>query len=366
MGQPRVVGLFGMGLAQAANGNFYGTTTSGGAYGYGSVFKITREGVLTTEVSFDDATNDANPYAGLVQASNGFWYGTTSTGAPSNGTVFKIENGKLTTLWGFGGQEPAATLIQATDGNLYGSTSWFGGGNGNWGTIFKITPEGLLTTVYGFCSQSCADGASPRSALVQGSDGNFYGVTYLGGVSSCPGLGCGTIFKLTPSGNLTTLYSFCPQMSANGVCPDGAQPFGLMQATDGNFYGTTVIGGAGYGTVYRLSVGLGPFVALKTAFGKEGATVKMLGTNLTGATSVTFNGTPTTFTVNSTGTAITATVPAGATTGTVQVRTPGGTLDSNGVYTVVAAEPVLSLPTGIYSPPQMVSITDATAGAVIY
>jgi uncharacterized repeat protein (TIGR03803 family) len=329
----------GIGLVEAANGDFYGTTTSGGADGYGSVFKITHAGVLSTEVSFDDTTDGADPNAGLVQATNGFLYGTTSNGAApfNNGTVFKItENGKLTTLLlGFG--PSAATLIQATDGNLYGSTSMLGLG----GTIFKITPGGDPTTLYDFCSQTnCADGSRPWSALTQGSDGNFYGVTEQGGVGPCP-FGCGTIFKLTPSGDLTTLYSFCAQGVMPAICPDGYWPFGLMQATDGNFYGATAPGGGnginnlGNGTVYRLSVGLGPFVALQTAFGKVGATVKILGTRLIGVTSVTFNGTPATFTVNATRTAITATVPTGATTGTVSVATRDAVLSSNKPYTVL-------------------------------
>jgi len=142
-------------LIQAANGEFYGTTSNGGANGDGSVFKITPEGVLTTDYSFNNSTNGANPAAGLVQATNGFLYGTTGNGPePTNGTVFKItENGMLTTLFGFNDEfapTPDATLIQANDGNLYGSTQ-SGGSNGG-GTIFKITPSGKLTTIYNFCS----------------------------------------------------------------------------------------------------------------------------------------------------------------------------------------------------------------------
>jgi uncharacterized repeat protein (TIGR03803 family) len=285
--------FFGAGLVQASNDDFYGITTGGGANGYGSVFKITHAGVLTTEVSFNGTTDGANPFAGLVQATNGFLYGTTG-GYPA--TVFDMtEHGRLTTLAILSGLS-MATLIQATDGNLYGSTT--GGGSNGRGSIFKISPAGVITTLYNFCSQpNCADGTNPWSALSQGSDGNFYGVTQYGGI----GAGC--------NGHLT-------------------------QATDGNFYGTTWLGGNNYGTAYRLSVGLSPFIALQTAFGKEGATVKILGTRLTGVTSVTFNGTPATFTVNATRTAITATVPAGATTGTVIVTTSGGVLSSNKPYTV--------------------------------
>jgi uncharacterized repeat protein (TIGR03803 family) len=319
--------FFGVGLVQATNGDFYGTTSAGGADGHGSVFKITHAGALTTEISFNGTTDGGSPFAGLVQATNGLLYGTTSY-------VFDItEHGRLTTLIELAPDSYSmSALIQATDGNLYGSTA---GGSNN-GTIFKISPAGVITTLYDFCSQpNCADGSYPWSALTQGSDGNFYGVTQHGGTNlNCGGQGCGTIFKLTPNGDLTTLYSFCPQPTVNGICPDGNYPYGLTQATDGNFYGTTLFGGNNDGTVYRLSVGLGPFIALQTAIGKVGATVKLLGTRLIGVTSVTFNGTPSTFTVNATRTAITATVPAGATTGTVTVATSGGVLLSNKPYTV--------------------------------
>jgi uncharacterized repeat protein (TIGR03803 family) len=152
-----------------------------------------------------------------------------------------------------------------------------------------------------------------------GSDGNFYGTTAEGGP-----LGLGTIFRLTPGGALTTLYSA-------GVTT-------LMQDTSGDFYGTTGGGGSnclpgGCGTIFRLSVGLGPFVKTLPVAGKAGAAVKILGTDLTGASSVTFGGVPAAFTVKS-AVLITAAVPAGATSGAVQVVTPGGTLSSNTVFTV--------------------------------
>jgi uncharacterized repeat protein (TIGR03803 family) len=126
------------------------------------------------------------------------------------------------------GAFPLAALVQATDGNLYGTTSE--GGASGYGMVFKITPSGTLTTLYSFCSQSgCTDGASPYAALVQATDGNLYGTTYEGG-----DIGYGTVFKITPSGALTTLYSFCSQ----SPCMDGGNPEGtLVQATDGNLYG---------------------------------------------------------------------------------------------------------------------------------
>ena len=320
------------GLVHPTSGYLYGTTFSGGANGDGTVFKITPSGTLTTLYSFcaqSSCTDGASPDA-LVQAANGYLYGTTSYGgaADGGGTVFRITpSGALTTLYSFcsqancaDGEEPAAGLVQATNGNLYGTT-FYGGANGD-GTVFKITPTGALTTLYSFCSLSaCTDGKYTYAGLVQATNGDLYGTTYSGGA----GTG-GTVFKITPSGTLTTLYSFCAQ----STCTDGALPTAaLIQATNGNLYGTTGYGGgAGGGTVFSLYVGLGPFVETLPTSGKVGAAVKILGTNLTGATGVTFNSAATVFTVVSPS-LITTTVPAGATTGKVQVVTPGGTLSSN-------------------------------------
>jgi uncharacterized repeat protein (TIGR03803 family) len=158
--------------------------------------------------------------------------------------------------------------------------------------------------------------------FVQATDGNLYGTTHGGGVSA---LNHGTIFRITPNGTLTTLYGFCSQSG----CIDGAYPIALIQATDGNLYGTTESDWPNdYGTVFTLYVGLGPFVETLPTSGKVGAAVKILGTNLTGATGVTFNSAAAVFTVVSPS-LITTTVPAGATTGKVQVVTPSGTLSSN-------------------------------------
>jgi uncharacterized repeat protein (TIGR03803 family) len=273
-------------LVQAANGRLYGTTTGGGACpipgGCGTVFKITPSGALTTLYSFCPegdyhCTDGLFPETGLVQAANGAFYGTTHNG-----------------------------------------------GNYGGGTVFKITPGGTLTIQYRFHGE---DGYKPTAGLVQATDGNFYGTTFEGGAGACYD-GCGTVFKITPSGTLTTLHNFDRTDGANPVA-------GLVQDTDGNFYGTTESGGANgnYGTVFSLSVGLSPFVETLPASGKVGAAVNILGTNLIGATSVTFNGTAATFTVVSSS-EITTTVPSGATTGTVQVVTPGGTLSSNIPFTV--------------------------------
>jgi uncharacterized repeat protein (TIGR03803 family) len=188
---------------------------------------------FTTLVNFD-GTNGANPQAPLVQGADGNFYGTTvQGGAYGGGAVFKITSaGTLTTLYSFcasggscpDGLWPYAGLVQASDGNLYGTTE--GGGASDAGTIFKITPSGALTTLYSLCTQN-GDGCYTFAGLVQASDGNFYGTTWVGGA-----LDQGTVFKVTPGGTLTTLYSFCSQPN----CTDGSDPTAaLVQARDGNF-----------------------------------------------------------------------------------------------------------------------------------
>ena len=332
------------GLVQATNGDFYGTTVEGGTHGDGTVFKITPSGTLTTLHSFcaqvvGKICTDGYSPSGLVEATNGDFYGTTAGGGVKGnyGTVFRITpTGTLTTLHRFSfsidGYSPNGGLVQAPNGDFYGTTT--GGGANAEGTVFRITPSGRLTTLYSFCAQSgCADGNVPNTGLVLATDGNFYGTTYLGGAS--PFGGAGTVFKITPGGTLATLYSFCAQSG----CTDGNAPSpGLAQATNGDFYGTTINGGAngiyGYGTVFSLSAGLGPFVKTQTTSGKVGAVVKILGSDLTGATSVSFNGTAATFTVVSRF-LITTTVPAGASSGEVQVVTPSGTLSSNVPFRVL-------------------------------
>jgi uncharacterized repeat protein (TIGR03803 family) len=336
------------GLLLATNGDFYGTTLEGGANAHGSIFSITSGGTIKTLYSFcpgTACTDGASPYAGLIEASNGDFYGTTQAGGANNnddcavegcGTVFKVTaSGALTTLYSFcalsgcaDGQTPNAGLIQGSDGNFYGTTELGGTASNGDGTVFKITPSGELTTLWAFCVQSgCGDGIGPDAGLIQATDGNFYGTTNAGGSR-----GAGTVFKITSSGTLTTVYNFCIQTA----CADGEGPYaGVFQGTNGDFYGTTGGGGTnGYGVVYSLSTGLGPFVETKPTSGKVAKAVQILGTDLTGATSVTFNGTAATFTVVS-ATEITTKVPTGATTGPVQVVTPGGTLTSNVAFTVV-------------------------------
>jgi uncharacterized repeat protein (TIGR03803 family) len=308
------------GLIEAADGTFYGTTYKGGLSGNcesgcGTVFSVTPAGLFTSLHSF--AGNDgAGPYGGVTQGTDGNFYGTTLYGgANGHGTVFKIpSSGALTTLYDFcsqascvDGSQPSGALIQAIDGNFYGTTSQ--GGTAGYGTVFKITPSGTLTTLISFAG---ANGMYPYAGLVQATDGNFYGTT-----NGDP-YGNGTIFKVTPAGQLTVLYTSDAQFHG-----------GLIQATDGNFYGTSYAGGLwDDGAVYSLSVGLGPFVKALPTSGKVGTTILILGTNLSGATSVTFNGVPAQFD-QSVPWMIPAIVPAGATTGKIDVTLPSGTLTSN-------------------------------------
>ena len=251
--------------------------------GCGTVFKITPSGTLATLYNFcsqGDCADGQEPIAGLVQASDGNFYGTTAGGGGvvycdpiGCGTIFKITpSGTLATLYRFcaqgvctDGSEPSG-LVQASDGNFYGTTLWGGnGGAQSVGTVFKF--NGTLTTLYNFCSQSnCADGRhpSPELVLVQASDGNFYGSTFYGGAPSDDG----TLFRITPAGTLTTLYRF-----SGGA--DGSEPAaGLVQDSDGSFYGTTERGGANFeGTIFRLGVGLGPSVSFSPTnldFGPQG------------------------------------------------------------------------------------------------
>jgi uncharacterized repeat protein (TIGR03803 family) len=169
--------------------------------------------------------------------------------------VFRITpSGTLTTLYSFcaqtgcaDGSAPSA-LVQGTNGSFYGTT--YNGGVYTGGTVFKITPGGTLTTLYSFCAQTnSTDGFYPYAGLVQATDGNFYGTTQNGGANTrCNSIGCGTVFKITPGGKLTTLHSF------RGL--DGNSPNGLVQGTDGSFYGTTFFGGAyNVGTVFKITAG---------------------------------------------------------------------------------------------------------------
>jgi uncharacterized repeat protein (TIGR03803 family) len=233
------------GLVQGADGNFYGTTQYGGTAGVGTVFKLTANGTLTTLHSFTGGNDGLYPLAALIQGTDGNFYGTTKDGGNDYGTIFRmLPDGTMTILYAFtngsDGYAPDSSLVQARDGNFYGMT---GGGARGFGNVFRITPEGILRTVYTFTNGT--DGSVPAGALVQGTDGNLYGVTKRNTIQGFTFNG--TVFKVTTNGVLTTLYPF---NFGEGAIPAA----GLILASDGNFYGTTDLGGANsLGTVFRIS-----------------------------------------------------------------------------------------------------------------
>src|SRR5215469_7153428 len=238
-------------LIQDSSGNFYGTTQVGGANNDGTIFMITSSGTFTKLHDFD-GTDGAAPYSELLLASDGNLYGTAPFGGTDNlGTVFCITpSGTLTVLHSFvsaEGNGPRAGLVQASDGNLYGTNT--SGPLGRYGTIFRITLSGTLTILHKFNGWN---GQQPCAAMIQASDGDLYGTTLNGGI---PMINEGNIFKITLAGEFTRLYSF-PGMPTGGAMPMA----GLLQATDGNFYGTTLSGGVGLtdaGTVFKVVTGLG-------------------------------------------------------------------------------------------------------------
>ena len=248
------------GVIQGSDGNLYGTTQRGGTgssaegiSGIGTIFKLTLQGQKTVLYSFNNSTggfDGAYPYAGLLQGSDGNLYGTTFGGGTKNrGAVFKITTqGQETILYSFSGNtsgskdgaSPQAGLLQGSDGNLYG-TAYDGGAGKGYGTVFKVTPQGQYTSLVNFGGGT--DGAYPYASLTQAS-GGAYGTTAGGGLAIAPN--SGTVFKLTSSGK-TTVYTF-----AGGN--DGVNPTGLIQASDGNLYGTTIAGGANNnGTVFKVT-----------------------------------------------------------------------------------------------------------------
>ncbi len=257
-------GAYGEWLTEGSDGNLYGVTYEGGTANQGTIYEITRNGKLTTLYSFcaqANCTDGAMPQTGLAQLGDGSFYGTTTIGGTNNeGTVFKYVPGSgLTTLYSFCAQAnctdgylPAIGLMLASDGNLYGTTAWGGiydptcGDNGC-GTLFRIGPGGGFKTIYTFCSQAnCTDGSVPSGLLLEPKPGEFYGTTDVGGT-----INAGSIFKISMTGRLDSLYSFCSTGCANGAVPYA----GFIKGRDGKLYGTTETAGDGkQGTVYSMTL----------------------------------------------------------------------------------------------------------------
>jgi uncharacterized repeat protein (TIGR03803 family) len=312
---------------QATDGNFYGTT-AGSIYGTAAtVYEYTPSSQMFTTLFTLDPSVGQGVYAPLVQASDGNLYGTASSGGGyGNGTIFSIStSGQLLNTYSFpgapGGAAPYSALIQGTDGNFYGTTEQ-GGVNQSMGTVFSMDTSFNVTVLYSF-GATASDGTHPLAGLSQATDGNLYGSTPTGGASNA-----GTLFQISTAGAYNVLYMFS---GTDGQSPT-APP---MQATNGILYGTAELGGAdGYGSVYSLDMGLGSFVTFVNASGQAGSTAEILGQGFNGTSSVTFNGVPaSSFTVVS-ATYLTAVVPAGATSGPVVVTTPAAVLNSNTNFTI--------------------------------
>jgi uncharacterized repeat protein (TIGR03803 family) len=244
-------------IVQGADGNFYGTTSGGGVSYGGTVFKFTSTGTLTTFYAFPtfSSTEGAYPSAGVILGSDGNFYGTTKSGGVDNsGTAFELTpGGTLTTLISFGAYTaPVTGLIQGKDGAFYGTFD-FGFNDNEYGSVFRLASGGSLTSLGEF---NGLNGQTPLGNLIQGNDGSFYGTTSLSG----PGASAaGTLFQVTPDGDLTTEFTFT---GLNGSTPQA----GLLQAADGDFYGTTSYGGmANSGTVFRFNSSSKESVAFNSA-----------------------------------------------------------------------------------------------------
>jgi uncharacterized repeat protein (TIGR03803 family) len=368
------------GLTLSTGGFYWGTTRQGGLYGYGILFKMTAEGASTTVHDFTGRADGGLPGAPPIEAIDENFYGTTGVGGNpgNNGTIYRISSsGAFQTIYSFGDPSqgyPNGPLVQGSDGFLYGTT-FYGGSNGA-GTIFKISTAGAFKKIADF---GRILGQNPFGPPIEGNDGNFYGVTSGAGPN-----GFGVLFKLSPFGKLTILHSFSGGSDGNN------QVGGLVQATDGNLYGTNNLGGkfgwgvlfcyspgtvpagqtrfhvlhnfdwatgaspqvallqhtngtlyadtavggsAGFGAFYSFDAGLGPFVSFMPRARIVGHGVKILGQGFTGTTAVSFNGTPASFVVVS-DTFIKARVPDGATSGFLTVKTPSGTLTGNRTFLV--------------------------------
>lgn len=256
--------------------SLYGTTLNGGSAGIGgAVWQLNSQDSEMVLHSFTGTPDGWTPYSGLIRDAMGNLYGTTAYGGDfGNGTVFKMtQTGAVTILYSFKGYPndggyPEAGLVRDASGNLYGTTSIGGAGSCQdqqsqivgCGTIFMVTPSGTETVLHGFANDT-SDGRQPIAGLARDSAGNLYGTTYFGGAS-----GDGSVFKVTPAGDESLLYSY------HGS-PDGSHPQAGLTLGQGGLYGTTYDGGAlNLGTVFRLSIaGQEAVLYSFTGTGRDGA-----------------------------------------------------------------------------------------------
>jgi len=239
-------------LVEASDGNFYGTTTAGGTAGYGTIYRYAPDGTYTILYSFGNIPDGQQPFAGLIQASDGRLYGTAFNGGTGldGGTVFRmsLDGSDFSVLHHFqvdDGYLPAAELVEAQDGLLYGTTT--SGGARRKGAAFSVSTDGVFTLLHSFTD---ADGTDPRAPLFQVSNGQFFGTTLVDGPN-----GAGTVFRMTPKGKVTVVHAF------GAFVGDGMYPAsGLLDPGDGYLYGTTLLGGRGprctpgdCGVVYRIA-----------------------------------------------------------------------------------------------------------------
>jgi len=317
---------------QGQDGNMYGVSEEQYNTQYGSFFKLTTKGAMSPHPF--NYTNGQTPNL-PAQGNDGNFYGTAQSGGDATcrcGVIYKATaGGTITVLHKFtgyasstvyDGNRPIGILAQDSDGNFYGTT--YQGGKFNEGTVFKITPAGTYTLLYSFGSVT-GDGLLPIAALTVGTDGNLYGAASKGGKA-----GYGALYEITTAGKEKLLYSFCVIACTDGYVPTTP----LVLHTDGIFYGNTAGSSLGGSVFYSLKTGLKPFVKLVTWSAKIGATVEILGQGFTSATGLTFAGVAAKFN-NISDTYMTAVVPAGAKTGVVTVKTFTSTMTGDRTFLVV-------------------------------
>ena len=361
------------GLTLGSDGNFYGSSSLGGTSNMGVVYKITAAGAITVLHNFTNTGDGTEPNSPPVRGWTETYYGTTNL-LPGS-VVYKVTpSGVFTTLHTMTSADgyDGGGLTRGTDGNFYGA-SYFGGANG-YGTFFKVTPSGVYTVLYNFNSSTgsqafappvqgtdskfygmtsgggtngdgviyrittsgaytvlhnfntATDGGTPHAGLVQATDGNFYGTTTTGG-----SLGGGTIFKITTAGVFSVVYNFNPN-DGTGSDPEST----LTQHTNGLLYGDTYYSDGGdYGLLYSLNIGAKAFARLGSSSGAVGTSIGIFGQGFTSKSVVKFDGVTATKIVLQGSTYITATVPAGALTGSVTVTTGTTTLTSNTTFKVL-------------------------------